>query len=680
MSTADAAPPSVANVLLVDDQPANLLALEATLEGLGPKLVRATSGREALRRLAEDDFAVVLLDVQLHGFDGFETAQLVRAQERSRHTPIIFLTAYETPTFPAEKAYTLGAVDYLVRPFAPVILRSKVQVFVDLYHKAEQVKRQAEQLRLADRRDFERRLAEENDRLRQSERRFRALVENAWDGISLVAADGRIVQNIPDNLHHLGYETDEFVGHNGFEFVHPEDAPAVQAAMARLLQTPGSRETMQYRLRRKDGSWRWVEGTGTNLLAEPGVGAIVVNYHDVTERRQADEERGRLLDELTRRVGELGEANRHKEEFLAMLAHELRNPLAPLCTSLHVARQPGADRRTRERALETMGRQVRDLTNIVNDLLDVSRLRRNKVALKVERLDLAHLVRTCAEDHAPALREKGLALRLEVAALPLWVDGDPTRLRQVLGNLLGNAGKFTEAPGAVTVAVRAAAEAGRAEVAVRDTGSGIEPELVPRLCEPFVQADRTLARSRGGLGLGLALVKGLVELHGGGVAVASEGSGRGTAVTFWLPRASGERTPPQPSRPPPAPAGPVRVLVVEDNRDSADVLQALLELNGYRVSVAYDGPEGVAAALRLKPDVLLCDIGLPGMDGYQVARTVRDNPDTAGVRLIALTGYGRDEDRRRAEEAGFDLHLTKPVDPEQLRQHLTAGEGDRPGR
>ncbi len=249
------------NILLVDDQERNLLALEAALEPLGQNLVKSHSGEEALRLLLQDDFAVVLLDVRLGDMDGFEVARAIRAAERSKHTPIIFITAYDSDDLAPARAYTLGAVDYLVKPLVPEILRAKVAVFIDLF---------------------------QNVRLRQSERRLRALLENAWDGISLVGADGSILDNIPDNLHRLGYSSEEFVGHNGFEFVHPDDLPAVGGALAQVLQTAGAKATMQYRLRRKDGSWCWVEGTGTNLLHDPDVRAIVVNYRDISGQKEAE--------------------------------------------------------------------------------------------------------------------------------------------------------------------------------------------------------------------------------------------------------------------------------------------------------------------------------------------------------------------------------------------------------
>jgi CheY-like chemotaxis protein/two-component sensor histidine kinase len=317
-----------------------------------------------------------------------------------------------------------------------------------------------------------------------------------------------------------------------------------------------------------------------------------------------------------------------------------------------------------------MERRVGYLGRLVDDLLDVSRITTGKVQLRRERLDLARLARQAAADHRPAFEAKGVSLGVAVPDAGVWVSGDATRLAQVLDNMLTNALKFTARDGEVSVSVAADA-AGRAVLTVRDTGAGIEPDMLGRLFEPFSQADRTLDRSQGGLGLGLAIVKGLAELHGGSVRADSGGLGQGSTFTVTLPAfAEPPALSSRPTSPRPA-ANRLRVLVVEDNHDAADSLRLLLEAYGYQVSVAYSGPDGVKAAAEHRPDVVVCDIGLPGMDGYRVAAALRGNPATATTRLIALTGYGREEDRRRAWEAGFDGHLTKPADPAALEAILT---------
>jgi len=319
-----------------------------------------------------------------------------------------------------------------------------------------------------------------------------------------------------------------------------------------------------------------------------------------------------------------------------------------------------------------MDRQVTHLTRLVDDLLDASRITLGKVQLRAERLDLAAVARQVVADHRAGAEAAGLTLDTHIPDVEVPVHGDPVRLAQVIDNLLTNALKFTPAGGRVEVGVEP--EDGQVALVVRDTGAGVGPDMLPRLFETFAQADRTLDRSGGGLGLGLAIVKGLAELHGGTATAASDGPGRGSTFTVTVPTRV-ERPAlagPPPAAPPVAPR-PLRVLVVEDHRDAADSLRILLEVSGYQVAVAYTGPDGVKAAAEYRPDVVVCDIGLPGMDGYRVARALRANPATAAVRLIALTGYGQDEDRRRAREAGFDEHLTKPADPAALESLLAAG-------
>ena len=381
-------------------------------------------------------------------------------------------------------------------------------------------------------------------------------------------------------------------------------------------------------------------------------------------------ELGRARRDAQRAAGReaaLTDANRRKEDFLAMLAHELRNPLGPLRNALHVL-QLRDDADTVRRVRDLMDRQVQHLTRMVNDLLDWARVARGKVTLSVERLDLAALARDVAEDQRAAFAAARVELRVHAPATPLWVCGDAVRLTQVLANLLDNARKFTPAGGQVDLELTAAA--GEAQLTVRDNGIGVEPELLPQLFESFVQADRSLDRAAGGLGMGLALVRGLVELHGGRVEAVSGGLGAGSEFRVILAREPEPAAWDAPFTPSAPTARPLSVLVVEDNRDAAESLRVLLELCGYAVTVAHDGDEGLAVARRLKPDVVLSDIGLPGMNGFEVAEALRRDPGTAGARLIAITGYGRDEDRARSRRAGFDYHLVKPIDPRALESIL----------
>ena len=384
-------------------------------------------------------------------------------------------------------------------------------------------------------------------------------------------------------------------------------------------------------------------------------GAIVA-VQDVTRLKTAEEE--------------LRLANQQKADFLAVLSHELRNPLAPIRNGLYLLSRPNARPEQAARALEVLDRQTRHLTRLIDDLLDVTRISRGKVELQRSRLDLRDVVRKTTDDLRSIFDERGVALRVQHAAGPAWVSGDAVRLEQALANLLQNAVKFTPGGGTVTVVLSAAH--GRATLSVRDTGEGMEPREVERMFEPFAQAAQSAARTRGGLGLGLALVKGFVELHGGTVRASSPGPGRGAEFTVELPladpvqpRAAGEDADPGASAGP-----PLDVVVIEDNPDAGRTLADVLQLQGHRVRVALDGRAGLALVHERRPDLVLCDIGLPDMSGYEVARTLRAETAAAGIFLVALTGYAQPEDRVRAAEAGFDAHLAKPPSPERLAELL----------
>jgi PAS domain S-box-containing protein len=396
------------------------------------------------------------------------------------------------------------------------------------------------------------------------------------------------------------------------------------------------------------------------MSVSPSAEGISVLGTEITESRRMQEE---LRDANLRLV----EADQRKNEFLGMLSHELRNPLTPIRNSLFILDRATPGSEQARRAREVIERQTSHLTRLVDDLLDVTRITRGKFRLQRARLNLVDVVRRTVEDHRSLL--EGRALAVELPAEAIWVDGDSTRLGQVVGNLLTNAAKFT--PEAGRVSVRVERRGDHAVVEVTDTGLGIDGETFRRLFEPFAQADRSLDRSRGGLGLGLALVKGMVDLHGGRVGAHSDGPGRGSRFLIELPLDPQELARPQPSSAPArATARGRSVLVVEDNRDAADSLAEVLGLAGHQVEVAYAGPEGIAKALEHRPEVVLCDIGLPGTDGYAVARAIRRDRGTAPPYLVALTGYAQSEDQQKAREAGFDAHLAKPPDLAALERLL----------
>jgi PAS domain S-box-containing protein len=387
---------------------------------------------------------------------------------------------------------------------------------------------------------------------------------------------------------------------------------------------------------------------------------------DILERAQAE----LALEQANQR---LLEADRRKNEFLGMLSHELRNPIAPIRNSIYILERavPGEEQALRAQAV--IDRQIGHMTRLIDDLLDVTRITNGKALLQRELLDLNELARLTVEDHRGAFVESGVELEMLAAPVEVWVNGDRTRLAQVIGNLLQNAVKFTPRGGKTTVFVEGDSIHGQAIVRVRDTGRGIAPEILPRLFEPFTQADTTLDRSKGGLGLGLALVKGLVKMHGGAVSAASGGSDRGATFTITLPL---EPIGPTETRPPRAGTGkaPRRVLLIEDNADAANSLLEVLKLCGHDVEVAYTGPDGIEKARAFGPEVVICDIGLPEMNGYEVARALRADPQLGRVTLVTLTGYAGPEDMAKAKAAGFDAHLAKPSSIEALERVLAGLE------
>jgi signal transduction histidine kinase/CheY-like chemotaxis protein len=441
------------------------------------------------------------------------------------------------------------------------------------------------------------------------------------------------------------------------------DDKARMRAHAEVEVRAGRSYRQEFRCRMANGDVRWLEEDVQIRTLAPGRWHAVGVCTDITDRK-------RLEAELEQRAQALAEADRRKEAFLGILGHELRNPLAAISNALQVLHRSRADRPAGERALEVLQRQVAYQARLVDDLLDIARINQGRVALEREWLDLRWAVRHTLEDHRGALEATGLSLRLELPEEPVWFAGDRTRLAQVLGNLLSNAAKFTDAGGQVTVRLTTDADAAQAAVTVRDTGIGIDPAMLPHVFESFAQAGRDPVRNRGGLGLGLALVKGLVELHGGEVRAESAGLGKGAAFTLTLPLAQTEAARVQTDEAPGRSAPRRCILVVDDNRDAAETLRDLLEMAGHRVALAYSGPAAIEAARRILPEVILCDIGLPGLDGYEVARAVREHAGTAGARLIAVSGFGQEEDRRRSQEAGFERHLTKPINYEELEQLL----------
>lgn len=687
------------NVLIVDDQPDKLLALEAALSSLGENLVLARSGRDALRRLLEQDYAVILLDVNMPEIDGFETAALIRQHRRCTHTPIIFVTAFGDDLHTAQ-GYSLGAVDYILSPIVPDILRTKVRVFVDLFRKSLEIERHAEARVTLAREQAARAAAEDSNRqLNFLSEATAAMTQHLsteatldeinrvavpflgdFSAIALLDEQGAIGKchaawqargvkvNAPEDFWHnlpaeLQIAVREVIDQRTTHFswgalsVPVKDGQALELRIDAILPLIARGHTI--------GAQLLARRLGDSLSSDANLRVA----EDFAGRASIAIDNARLYENVR-------EHDRRKDQFLAMLGHELRNPLAPIRNAVEILRHTeptahGNSENSGELARDMIERQVAHMTRLIDDLLDVSRIANGKIRLRKERCDLTAIVAATVDDYRTVIEQSQLELVVDIPGQPLWTQGDPTRLSQILGNLIHNAHKFTDESGHILVSLRAERDGRSALLTVRDSGIGMDRDTLRSVFDAFSQADRSLDRSRGGLGLGLALVKGLVELHGGTVCVSSEGLGRGTEfrVQLFLDK-SADVVAVQPVRNSPR-GKSCRVLIIEDNVDGAESMRMLLRHFGHEVRVAHAGPPGVLVANDWLPEVVLCDIGLPGdMDGYAVARALRENPQLDGVLLIALTGYGRDEDQLKAKSAGFDLHLTKPVDFALLQQTI----------
>lgn len=699
------------NILIVDDLPDKTLVLQSILEELGQNIVVAHTGEDALRCLLAQDFAVILLDVNMPGMDGFETASYIRRRRRSAYTPIIFITAYADDVHTAQ-GYALGAVDFILSPVMPGVLRSKVKVFVELFQLTKQLQRQAdervalaeEQAARAAAEEATRRskfLAEASRDLASSlefESRFRALSRLV---VPFLADLGAVVR-IDERQHWLQIDMSWIDSRGHIQSRMTRERGEVPVAFMDALKSALASEnattftelgTWPLRLTSPRPQNQMLADDKTGVMEFPmrsaafvplvprgrmlGMLALIrrdplriwspadVAFAEVFADRSAT-----LLDNA-RLYHEIREGDRRKNEFLAMLAHELRNPLAPIRNAVHVFRLMGLKEPTLIQVRDMIDRQVTHMARLIDDLLDMSRLSRGKILLRKERVDLKRIVRDAVEDHRSTLEAAGLTLNVTLPDRSLFSHADPVRLAQVVGNILHNASKFTDPGGSVTVSMSVDSDGRTVRIVVRDTGIGMDHDILARLFDAFTQADRSLDRSRGGMGLGLALVKGLVELHEGTVQAFSAGPGTGTEITVLLPVQDQDAR--AGSNVASAPAGDksARVLVIEDNLDTANSMRMLLSLAGHPVEVAHDGPQGIEAARRFQPAVVLCDLGLPGgMDGCGVARELRQDPAFAKTHLIALTGYGQGEDRDRCLEAGFDNHLTKPIDFSELESAL----------
>jgi PAS domain S-box-containing protein len=654
---------SAARILLVDDRPANLLALEAILSPLGHTLVRASSGEEALWRLLEEEYAAILLDVQMPGMDGFDTARLVKSRPRTQHVPIIFITAINREREYVFEGYARGAVDYVSKPFEPEILRSKVEVFVELWRRGEQLRHQEAALRERER---------EAD-ARRAEARFREL----FDALPLLlwasGRDGRMTHANPAFLSRVGRTLEACARGGPFLDVHPDERAAVERAWAEGLATGQPFET-RFRLRRaEDGTHGWCLGRGVPEHDEGGrVSGWVFTAIDVDAEKRGEEMRQLLLTRERQARAASEEAMRARDQFLATVSHDLRTPLNAILGWTRLLRRGDLSREGIERALDVIERNAQAQAALVEDLLDVSRALHGKLRLDVRAADPLVAVSAAVDAMRPAAEAKRIDLTLSAQASPAPFACDPRRLQQVVWNLVSNALKFTPAGGNVRVHV--AQGDGALEIEVRDDGLGIAPEFLPRVFERFTQAAAGGSR-RGGLGLGLAIVRHVVELHGGSVEARSDGEGKGATFRVRLPSAASLAPRDAATSPGSSAVVPelervdgLYVLLVEDDADARELFASVLDDRGARVVAAGSSEEALRAFEDEPPEVLVCDIGLPGEDGYTLLRRIRSLPAERGgdVPAAAITAYASPEDRRRALEAGFQRHVPKPFDPAEL--------------
>ncbi len=636
------------HVVVADDN-ADMREYISRLLGAHWDVAAAANGLEALALLRERKADLLITDVMMPGLDGFGLLREVRADPRLRDLPVLMLSARA-----GEEARVggleAGADDYLVKPFSARELVARVQSNLHL----AAVRREAGQA------------------LRESEARFRNMADHAPVMLWVTEPDGYCSYLNPRWYEFTGQTKEEAEGFGWLLATHPDDRLATEEAFkaANAAHAPFH---VEYRLRHADGSYRWAIDAAAPRFAPDGsflgyIGSVI----DITERKQAEQMLSELNRTLAGRVAEAGEQDRRKNEFLATLAHELRNPLAPLRNGVELLKRlVTAQPQRAPDVLAMMERQLSHMVRLVDDLMDVSRVSRGKVELRRERISLQSVVEAALETCRPLVDAARHSLSVDLPRLPLWLEGDPTRLAQVVANVLHNAVKYTPPGG--HIAVRAVARGDTAVLEVQDDGIGIPPQQAARMFELFVQGPQSHTNAHGGLGIGLSLVRKLVELHGGVVELLSEGEGRGTRVTITLPvaAADGEAVAKEQAAAAPPATGPSRrVLVVDDNVDAADSLGLLLAGGGHEIRVVHSGQAALDAAESFQPELVFLDIGLPDVSGYDVASSLRRTSRDGSLRIVALTGWGNEEARVRSAEAGFDLHLTKPVQMDVLNRLL----------
>jgi PAS domain S-box-containing protein len=664
----EATSPTVASVLMVDDHPPNLLALEAVLSPLGHRLVPVTSGRQALTELLAGDFAVILLDVQMAGMDGFETASLIKSHKRTASIPLIFITAFSRDAENIFTGYARGGVDYLLKPVDPDILRSKVSVFIELYLRGQTIRAQQAVIRLQE-------LARAHAK---HGRRFRNVLESMPLPVWCARVDGSLEFASRAWRDYSGRTPEPGSPVVDPASVHPEDLSLLERQWALTIRRQ-SPFAVECRLRRHDGAYRWHVCRAVAEYGESGqVEGWIVTATDIDDHKRQDAERSRLLLLERKARSDAEMANAAKDAFLATVSHELRTPLNAILGWAGLLSSGKVPRERVPSALETIQRNALAQARLVDDLLDLSRVVFGKLQLSLEWTPLEAIVRAAVEAIRPAAAAKQVTI-LYAADCDDVILADAPRLQQVVGNLLVNAVKFNDAGGRVELTIARVPHG--LEIAVTDTGKGLSAESLRRVFDRFHQVDPAEPGRVEGLGLGLAVVEQLVLLHGGKVTAESPGVGAGSTFRVFLPsHASGAAVDVPAARPSgrsldeaPTLDGHT-VLIVDDEADARSLLTEVLQNRGATVVPMSSALAALEFLAKATPAALISDISMPELDGYSLIRAIRKREAGSGARLpaIALTAHAYQDDSRHAVSEGFDLHLSKPFDAAGLVEALVA--------
>lgn len=621
-----------AAILLVDDDLVKRYTIAKTLSRAGFDVIETGTGNDALR-LAASLPDLIILDVKLPDIDGFEVCRRIKSDPATSAIPVLHISTTFVDIEDKVHGLDSGADGYLTNVAEPMELIATIRALMRI--------RRAE------------------DAAHLSASQWQATFDAISDGVMLLDGSGKVVQANRTLERILGGTWTEIVGKDPSELLG--DSYSTNGSLfARMLK---SRERESTDLAFREA---WLHVAVDPLRDRSGAirGAICL-VTDITDRK-------RMEMKLLHQADELQQASQRKDEFLAMLAHELRNPLAPLANTLQIIQLQIHGNALIEESLDVARRQIQHMSRLLEDLLDVSRITRGRIEIRKKPVELSMVVKHAVEASLPLIEASRHELSVEVTPRALWVEGDATRLEQIVSNLLNNAAKYTEPAGHITL--KLLAEGNRAVLSVKDNGIGMSSELRTRVFDLFVQDDRSLDRARGGLGIGLTLVKSLVELHDGTVSASSAGAGRGSEFRVCLPLMGGHaaRTPEGSVPNDKTASHALRILVVDDNRDSARTMAKILELDGHRVSCVYDGLSVVDRVAAQQSEVVLLDIGLPGIDGYQLAQQLRERYPSQQLMLIAMTGYGGELTNTRAHHAGFDHFLVKPVNLSSLKEMLAA--------